>query len=274
VAAFTTTNLGTLFAWATAAYPGLKAGSGVLTLVNMPDWMGMTVWALAWFRRRHIGAAAAVSTSKVAETVNVGVEANIPAVTFASFGGGEEAKSEVRVVAANRFNRGGAPVVRNGTAGEFRANFIHVRCPELMSVGVGSTACSRAHLTKASSPRGWPRPMESRVRLRRATSCQPLSRYQFAPWNGVEEAGIFAFQADLGGGPLLRVLDEAGAAGFCSTYNMAVQKCFSSMGAEGRNVPGMKSSRVEGTFALNVTKRAGEGVRALRHGDEVNAIGQ
>jgi len=170
VATFTAANLSTLIAWATAAYPGLKAGSGVLTLVNMAVWMGMTVWALAGFRRRRAGAAAAVSTSKVAETVNVGVEANIPAVTFASFGGGEEAKREVRMVAANRFGRGGTPVVRNGillygpqgtgknllaeaTAGEFRANFIHVRCPELMSVGVGSTAAEIRRVFDAAAQR-------------------------------------------------------------------------------------------------------------------------
>ena len=53
---------------------------------------------------------AAMSTSEVAEAANMGVEANIPAVTFSSFGGGEEAKREERMVAANWFGRGGAPV--------------------------------------------------------------------------------------------------------------------------------------------------------------------
>lgn len=91
----------------------------------------------------------------------VAVEANIPAITFAAFGGGEEAKREVRMVAANRFNRGGAPVVRNGVllygpqatgrnllaeakVGENRASFIQVRWPKLMGVMVETqTTASR-----------------------------------------------------------------------------------------------------------------------------------
>ncbi len=72
-------------------------------------------------------------------------------------GGAARIKDEIRIIAENRFGKNAAGVVRNGillhgpqgtgknllaeaTAGEFRVNFHHVRCPELMGVNIGSTS--------------------------------------------------------------------------------------------------------------------------------------
>jgi transitional endoplasmic reticulum ATPase len=82
---------------------------------------------------------------------------SIPRTRFADVGGFEQLKKEVEVVAKNRLQQKSAGIVRNGillygpqgtgknlvaeaTAGEFRANFYHVRCPELMGVNIGSTS--------------------------------------------------------------------------------------------------------------------------------------
>jgi transitional endoplasmic reticulum ATPase len=118
----------------------------------------MTVWALAGFRRQHPRLTiSATSGTEVAASVPVDAERNVPRITFSSVGGGDLAKREIRLTAANRFAGGKPQVVRNGvllygpqgtgknllaaaTAGEFGVNFYHVRCPELLSVGVGSTA--------------------------------------------------------------------------------------------------------------------------------------
>lgn len=158
VAIFTAASLASLISWAASEYSGLRPWSSVLTLVNVAVWLGMTVWALAGFRRQHPRLTiSATSGTEVAASVPVDAERNVPRITFSSVGGGDLAKREIRLTAANRFAGGKPQVVRNGvllygpqgtgknllaaaTAGEFGVNFYHVRCPELLSVGVGSTA--------------------------------------------------------------------------------------------------------------------------------------
>ena len=83
--------------------------------------------------------------------------ANVPSVRFADVGGAARIKDEVRAISGNHFGKTANGVVRNGillhgpqgtgknlvaeaTAGEFRVNFYHVRCPELMGVSIGSTS--------------------------------------------------------------------------------------------------------------------------------------
>jgi len=157
-AIFTAASLASMISWANSEYSGLRAWSSVLTLVNVAVWLGIAIWALAGFRRQQPRlTTSATSATEVAASVPVGVEHNVPRTTFSSIGGGDLAKREIKLAAANRFAAGKAQVVRNGvllygpqgtgknllaeaTAGEFGVNFYHARCPELLSVGVGSTA--------------------------------------------------------------------------------------------------------------------------------------
>jgi transitional endoplasmic reticulum ATPase len=157
-AILTAASIASLISWATSEYSGLRPWSSVLTLVNVAMWLGMTIWALAGFRRPSLrSTTSATSAAEFAASVPVDAELNVPRINFSSVGGDDLAKREIRLAAANRFSADKAQVVRNGvllygpqgtgknllaeaTAGEFGVNFYHVRCPELLSVGVGSTA--------------------------------------------------------------------------------------------------------------------------------------
>lgn len=121
--------------------------------------IAMLFWSLAALRRpslEHVHAQAGGDT-RSAESLAQGHRSNVPTVKMADVGGFETAKREVSQVAANRLNRHGANIVRNGillygpqgtgknllaeaTAGEFGVNFLHVRCPELVGQNTGSGA--------------------------------------------------------------------------------------------------------------------------------------
>ena len=172
-AVFTAAGLASLISWTTSEFSGLRPWSSMLTLVNVAAWLGMTIWALAGLRRPSLRSTTlATSATEVAASVPVGVEHNVPRTTFSSVGGGDLPKREIRLAAANRFAADKAQVVRNGillygpqgtgknllaeaTAGEFGVNFYHVRCPELLSVGVGSTA---GEIRRVFEPAALPRP--------------------------------------------------------------------------------------------------------------------
>jgi transitional endoplasmic reticulum ATPase len=130
--------------------PEIRPWSAVLWFAAM---VALLMWTLSSLRIRSRG----VATSKVVPSSPVTASVEIPNVRFEDVGGSSQAKREIDVVAGNRFRRGGHGIVQNGvllygpqgtgknllaeaTAGEFRANFHHVRCPELISMGIGSTA--------------------------------------------------------------------------------------------------------------------------------------
>ncbi|HRJ17451.1 MAG TPA: ATP-binding protein [Bryobacteraceae bacterium] len=132
------------------AIPGLRPWNDLIWFLGMAALM---IWALSSLRVRR----RPVATSQVVPSSPVAASVEIPHVRFRDVGGSSQAKREIDVVAGNRFRRGGHGVVRNGvllygpqgtgknllaeaTAGEFRASFHHVRCPELVSMGIGSTA--------------------------------------------------------------------------------------------------------------------------------------
>lgn len=114
-AIFTAAGLASLLSWAASEYSGLRLWSSVLTLANVAVWLGMTVWALAGFRRQHPRlTTSATSATEVAASVPVEAERNVPRITFSSVGGGDLAKREIRLAAANRFAGSTPQVVRNG----------------------------------------------------------------------------------------------------------------------------------------------------------------
>lgn len=120
--------------------------------------IAMLFWSLAALRRPSSHAyAQAGGDTRAADPVAPGPWSNVPTVKLADVGGFETAKREVSQVAANRLTRHGVNIVRNGillygpqgtgknllaeaTAGEFGANFLHVRCPELVGQNTGSGA--------------------------------------------------------------------------------------------------------------------------------------
>lgn len=138
-----------------STFPGLASWTIPLAL----GWLGLMAVGIVWTLRSLRGAPRAGFATTSAETaVHLdGVETSVPKVTFASVGGFVRVKDEIRLVAQNRFGRNNSGIVRNGillygpqgtgknliaeaTAGEFRVNFHHVRCPELVGVHIGSTS--------------------------------------------------------------------------------------------------------------------------------------
>jgi transitional endoplasmic reticulum ATPase len=119
---------------------------------------GLLIWAFMALRPRALQYAEASSGSLApGQGVEATAWSNIPTVRFADVGGAARIKEEVRAIAENRFGKNATGVVRNGillhgehgtgknllaeaTAGEFRVNFHHVRCPELMGVTIGTTS--------------------------------------------------------------------------------------------------------------------------------------
>lgn len=115
----------------------------------------LVFWAVAALFRRE-RAVASVSTSKSSSNVSSSRWSAVPAMTFRDVGGSDRAIHDIRLLAGNRFKRHKDGIVRNGvllygpqgtgknliaeaTAGEFGANFYHVRCPQLLGTIVGST---------------------------------------------------------------------------------------------------------------------------------------
>ena len=142
------------------------AMKGVLPALNRWDgWIAIMWWLLAgalvvwafkaFWPHRHRTAQSTVTAAPI-QAADAGLS-RIPAVRFEDVGGFEAAKREVEAIGKNRFGKNAGKIVRNGillygpqgtgknllaeaTAGEFRANFYHVRCPELMGVTIGSTS--------------------------------------------------------------------------------------------------------------------------------------
>jgi transitional endoplasmic reticulum ATPase len=116
----------------------------------------LVVWAFKAFWPHGNRTAQSTVTAAPIQTADPDLS-RVPAVRFEDVGGFEVPKREVDAIARNRFGRSAGKIVRNGillygpqgtgknllaeaTAGEFCANFYHVRCPELMGVTIGSTS--------------------------------------------------------------------------------------------------------------------------------------
>ncbi len=116
------------------------------------------VWVVAALRPHHQTRKFDATASSGETSNNQSVKwSNVPTTTLADVGGYARVKEEVRLVAENRFSAKPSPIVRNGillygpqgtgknllaeaTAGECRANFYHVRCPELMRRYIGESS--------------------------------------------------------------------------------------------------------------------------------------
>ncbi len=138
-----------------AAFPSLAGWAVAFAVV----WVGLMVVGIVWtLRALRPPRRPAHAAFSAAEPV-VGardMETAIPEVNFSAVGGFDRVKEEIRLIAENRFRRSTNGIVRNGillygpqgtgknliaeaTAGEYRVNFHHVRCPELVGVHIGST---------------------------------------------------------------------------------------------------------------------------------------
>ena len=136
--------------------PALNRWDGLIAIVWWLLAGVLVVWAFkAFWPHGHRTAQSKVTAAPIQAT-DAGLS-RIPAVRFEDVGGFEAAKREVDAIAKNRFGKHAGKIVRNGillygpqgtgknllaeaTAGEFRASFYHVRCPELMGVTIGSTS--------------------------------------------------------------------------------------------------------------------------------------
>lgn len=136
--------------------PAAKTWDGAFTVVWWACAAFLVFWAFRalWPRgQRFAQSSGTVAPVQAADSA----WSNRPTTRFADVGGFERIKKEVEIVAKNRFQKNSAGIVRNGillhgpqgtgknllaeaTAGEFRINFHHVRCPELMGVNIGSTS--------------------------------------------------------------------------------------------------------------------------------------
>jgi transitional endoplasmic reticulum ATPase len=141
--------------WLAKTWPSFQAWNGIVWFVLMG---GLLVWSFMALRpRAPFGAEASSSRTETAHSTASTNWANVPSVRFADVGGAARIKDEVRAIAGNRFGKTANGIIRNGillhgpqgtgknlvaeaTAGEFRVNFYHVRCPELMGVSIGSTS--------------------------------------------------------------------------------------------------------------------------------------
>ncbi len=149
-------NLNVAFGAVKKALPAATTWDGVFTTLWWAVTGVLVFWAFRALWPRRPGLA---QTSATAASVQP-MDSNwwsIPATRFADIGGFERLKKEVEIVARNRFQKKPAGIIRNGIllhgpqgtgknllaeaiAGEFRVNFYHVRCPELMGVNIGSTS--------------------------------------------------------------------------------------------------------------------------------------
>jgi transitional endoplasmic reticulum ATPase len=121
----------------------------------LPFWLGcgaLLLWPFSTFMRRK-------GQKAIQGPTNDSHEDNwafVPAIRFDDVGGFNQQKSEMRIVAENRFLENSSGIIRNGVllygpqgtgknflaeaaAGEFGANWYHVRCPQLLGPMIGST---------------------------------------------------------------------------------------------------------------------------------------
>lgn len=139
--------------WPSSVFPG--SANQWDKIMALPFWLGcgaLILWPFSTFMRRKRQEA----TPGTANDLNDEKWAQIPAVRFEDVGGFNQQKSEMRIVAENRFLANTSGIVRNGvllygpqgtgknflaeaTAGEFGSNWYHVRCPQLLGPMIGST---------------------------------------------------------------------------------------------------------------------------------------
>jgi transitional endoplasmic reticulum ATPase len=139
--------------WPSSVFPG--SASQWDKIMALPFWLGcgaLLLWPFSTFMRRK----GQEKTPGTANDSNDEKWAQVPAVRFEDVGGFNQQKSEMRIVAENRFLANTSSIVRNGvllygpqgtgknflaeaTAGEFGANWYHVRCPQLLGPMIGST---------------------------------------------------------------------------------------------------------------------------------------
>lgn len=145
---------------ATATFPSLQSWDGVFTIAWGLLCAGLFIWALLAVRRPVVAqpAVAVPQASGGGRAVSERMErwSNVPAISFREVGGAEAAKQEIRALVGNRLAKSHPNRTRNGillygpqgtgktmlaeaTAGEFRVNFLHVRCPDLVGQYVGAT---------------------------------------------------------------------------------------------------------------------------------------
>ncbi len=149
-------NLNVAFDAIKKVLPAATTWNGVFTILWWVATGVLVFWAFRALWPRRSGFAQTSATAAAVEPMDSNWS-SIPATRFADVGGFERLKKEVEIVARNRFQKKPAGIVRNGillhgpqgtgknllaeaTAGEFRVNFHHVRCPELMGVNIGSTS--------------------------------------------------------------------------------------------------------------------------------------
>lgn len=139
--------------WPSTVFPG--SANQWDKIMALPFWLGcgaLLLWPFSTFMRRK----GQEATPATANDSNDDKWAQVPTVRFEDVGGFNQQKSEIRIVAENRFLVNTNGIVRNGvllygpqgtgknflaeaTAGEFGANWYHVRCPQLLGPMIGST---------------------------------------------------------------------------------------------------------------------------------------
>ncbi len=139
--------------WPSSVFPG--SANRWDKIMALPFWLGcsaLLLWPFSTFIRRKRQEA----TPGTSSDLNDEKWAQVPAIRFEDVGGFNQQKSEMRIVAENRFLANTSGIVRNGvllygpqgtgknflaeaTAGEFGANWYHVRCPQLLGPMIGST---------------------------------------------------------------------------------------------------------------------------------------
>lgn len=136
------------------AWPAIDSWKGMVWFFCMAV---LLVWVFIPLQPRGNRTVQATGSSQPAAEVLASSWSNVPAFGFERVGGAASLKNEIRSGAENRFKSKSAPIVRNGIllhgpqgtgknllaeaiAGEYRVNFHHVRCPELIGINIGSTS--------------------------------------------------------------------------------------------------------------------------------------
>ena len=139
--------------WPSTVFPG--SANQWDKIMALPFWLGcgaLLLWPFSTFMRRK----GQEATPAAVNDSNDDKWAQVPTCRFEDVGGFNQQKSEIQIVAENRFLANSSGIVRNGvllygpqgtgknflaeaTAGEFGANWYHVRCPQLLGPMIGST---------------------------------------------------------------------------------------------------------------------------------------
>jgi len=144
-----------LHLWALKSYPSaVRPWEQVYSVGSILLMLGLWIWVLFALRRRS---RAVTHAGSAPQSERAARWRNVPQIKMQDVGGSLNAKEETLAIARNRLTRQQGRVVQNGilfhgpqgtgknllaeaTAGEFAANFFHVRCPELVGQQTGSGA--------------------------------------------------------------------------------------------------------------------------------------